>query len=165
LLRDRKDILIACVGDGPERDGLERQARAEGLENITFCGPQPKDRMVDFVNACDVGAAVLQDNPTFRTVYPNKVFDYMVCSRPTLLAIDGAARDLVCVQARAGIFTPPENPPALADAIKYLADNPAEREEMGRRGRAWVLEHATRRALAGKYLDLMESLQPGRTCT
>ena len=94
----------------PEIEPLKEQARAEGLENITFCGPQPKDRMVDFVNACDVGAAVLQDNPTFRTVYPNKVFDYMVCSRPTLLAIDGAARDLVCVQARAGIFTPPENP-------------------------------------------------------
>ena len=65
--------------------------------------------MPDIVNACDAGLAVLQNNPTFRTVYPNKVFDYMSCARPVVLAIDGVARTLVCDQAEAGIFAEPEN--------------------------------------------------------
>jgi glycosyltransferase involved in cell wall biosynthesis len=114
--------------------------------------------MPDFVNACDVGAAVLQDNPTFRTVYPNKVFDYMSCARPTLLAIDGVARDLVCTEARAGVFAKPEDAQALAAAIRQLADDPDAGEEMGKRGREWVLAHATRKALAAKYLEIMENL-------
>src|SRR5690606_35387985 len=87
-LRDRPDVLIATVGDGPERAALEQDARRRGLDNVAFCGAQPKERMPELINACDVGAAVLQDNPTFRTVYPNKVFDYMACERPTLIAID-----------------------------------------------------------------------------
>jgi glycosyltransferase involved in cell wall biosynthesis len=158
LLRHRPDILIATVGDGPERAGLEAEAKARGLPNVMFCGPQPKARMPDFVNACDVGAAVLQNNPTFRTVYPNKVFDYMACERPSLLAIDGVARALVCDEAQAGVFAEPENPAALADAIVRLEADPAGRAAMGRRGREWVLANATRESLAARYLDIMRDV-------
>jgi len=98
---------------------------------------------------------VLQNNPSFRTVYPNKVFDYMACGRPTLLAIDGVARQLVCEEARTGVFAEPENGPAIANAIRRLADNPADCWEMGARGYAWVVAHASRRALATRYLHLM----------
>lgn len=157
-LRARPDILIASVGDGPERPRLEAEARRRKLDNLMFCGSQPKDRMVDFVNACDVGAAVLQNNPTFRTVYPNKVFDYMACERPTLLAIDGVARKLVCEDAQAGVFAEPENPSAIAEAIVGLAADPAGRAAMGKRGRKWVLANATREALAARYLAVMQEL-------
>jgi lipopolysaccharide/colanic/teichoic acid biosynthesis glycosyltransferase/glycosyltransferase involved in cell wall biosynthesis len=159
-LSDRKDILITCVGDGPERAGLAKQAEARGLENVQFAGPQPKERMPDFVNACDVGAAVLQDNPTFRTVYPNKVFDYMACAKPTLLAIDGVARRLVCDEAKAGVFVQPEHPEALAEAIRHLADDKALCAALGARGRRWVLDHATREALARRYLEVMAEGPP-----
>jgi len=157
-LVSRPDILIACVGDGPERKRLKEEARRRGLSNIQFCGPQPKDRMPDVVNACDVGAAVLQDNPTFRTVYPNKVFDYMACERPVLLAIDGVARKLVCDEARAGLFARPEDADSIANAIVALADDPVARAEMGSRGRAWVLANCTRESLANKYLDILADL-------
>jgi len=161
-LRDRPEVLIALVGDGPERTALQAEARRRQLHNVTFCGPQPKERMPDFVSACNAGAAVLQDNPTFRTVYPNKVFDYMVCERPTLLAIDGVARQLVCEEARAGIFAKPEDGEAIAEAIRQLASDPAGCAEMGRRGREWVLKNATRDALAGRYLEAMEELRRQR---
>jgi glycosyltransferase involved in cell wall biosynthesis len=114
--------------------------------------------MPDIVNACDVGAAVLQDNPTFRTVYPNKVFDYMACARPTLLAIDGVARELVCTDAQAGIFAQPEDGSGLATAIRRLADDPAGRATMGQRGRAWVIANASREALSARYLEVLEGL-------
>jgi len=158
LLRSRPEIMLASVGDGPERATHEAEAKRRGLANLAFCGSQPKDRMPDFVNACDVGAAVLQNNPTFRTVYPNKVFDYMACERPTLVAIDGVARKLVCDEARAGVFAEPENPRAIADAIVALAADPHERAAMGRRGREWVLANATREALAARYLSVMQEL-------
>jgi glycosyltransferase involved in cell wall biosynthesis len=157
-LRDRQDILIACVGDGPERAGLMAEVARRRLENIRFHGPVPKNKMPDVVNACDVGAAVLQRNPTFRTVYPNKVFDYMACERPILLVVDGVARELVCDQARAGVFAEPEDQEAIAAAILRLADNPTGRAEMGRRGREWVLANATREVLARRYLDVMIEL-------
>lgn len=167
-LRDRPDILIACIGDGPERERLTHEAERLGLENIRFYGPKPKALMPAIVNACDVGAAVLQNNPTFRTVYPNKVFDYMSCARPVLLAIDGAARALVCDEARAGIFAEPENANSIASAIRLLADHPDTRAEMANNGRRWVIANASRDALAKRYLDLLTDLvnpSPSATVT
>jgi glycosyltransferase involved in cell wall biosynthesis len=158
ILRDREDILIACVGDGPERKKLEADAARRGLTNIRFYGAQPKSAMPDIVNASDVGMAVLQNNPTFRTVYPNKVFDYMSCARPVLLAIDGVARQLVCEQADAGCFAEPENAAAIAEALRRMADDPGERARLGRNGRNWVLANASRSALAARYLEAMVSL-------
>jgi glycosyltransferase involved in cell wall biosynthesis len=158
LLRDRPDILIATVGDGNERAAAEAEAKKRNLGNIVFLGSQPKERMADFVKAANAGAAVLQDNPTFRTVYPNKVFDYMACARPTLLAIDGIARTLVCHQAQAGVFVEPENASSIAEGICLLADNPGLCSELGVRGRAWVEANASRRALANRYLDLLTEL-------
>lgn len=162
LLRERPDILIACVGDGPERAGLVDEVERRGLTNIVFHGPQPKDDMPSIVNACDVGAAVLQRNETFKTVYPNKVFDYMVCERPTLLGIDGVARELVVESARAGIFVEPENARAISDGIVALAADPAECAAMGRRGRRYVLAELTRESLAEKYLNVMAALVRSR---
>jgi glycosyltransferase involved in cell wall biosynthesis len=157
-LRARTDILFAFVGDGAERARLEEDARRRGLGNVMFHGAQPKERMPGIVQACDVGAAVLQNNPTFKTVYPNKVFDYMACERPTLLAIDGVARTLVCDDAKAGAFAPPEDGAALAAAVEKLAADPAGRAAMGRSGRAWVLQNATREALGARYLAILEEL-------
>lgn len=157
-LRDRPEVLIAFVGDGPERPELEAEAARRGLSNVVFHGAQPKARMPTIVQACDVGAAVLQDNPTFRTVYPNKVFDYMACARPVLLAIDGVARQLVCDDAQAGLFAPPEDGAALAERIRWLADHPGERAAMGERGRAWVTSNASRDALAQRYLGELDRL-------
>jgi glycosyltransferase involved in cell wall biosynthesis len=110
------------------------------------------------VNAADVGVAVLQGNEMMKTVYPNKVFDYMACARPSLLAIDGVARALVCDQARAGRFVVPEDPRSIADGIRAMADDPDERRAMGERGRAWVLANATRESLAERYLDILKGI-------
>src|SRR3954469_3773670 len=43
LLRSRRDILIACVGDGSERQALEAEARRSELKNIVFLGAHPKE--------------------------------------------------------------------------------------------------------------------------
>ena len=160
-LRDRSDVIIATVGDGPERPRLEAEARARNLTNVQFLGAVGKERMPSIVAAADAGLAVLQNNPTFRTVYPNKVFDYMACARPTILAIDGIARRLACDEAQAAVFVEPENGAAIAAAIKRFADDPGTAREFGERGRTWVVAHAAREALAQQYLRALESLAHG----
>jgi len=159
LLRDRPDILLVCVGNGPDKPNVVARAKERNVENLRFLDAQPKTRMPEVINAIDVGAAVLQNNPTFRTVYPNKVFDYMSCARPVLLAIDGVAREMVCDQARAGVFVEPENPRAIADAVLSLAADAELRRRMGESGRAWVSANVSRPALADRYLKILGELQ------
>jgi glycosyltransferase involved in cell wall biosynthesis len=157
-LRPRTDVIIATVGDGPELVRLRADAKARNLTNLHFIGAVAKGRMPAVIAAADAGLAVLQNNPTFRTVYPNKLFDYMACERPTILAIDGVARRLACDEANAAVFVEPESGRAIADAIVHLADSPDRARTLGRNGRAWVVANAARTALAARYLKALASL-------
>jgi glycosyltransferase involved in cell wall biosynthesis len=150
-----EDILLVTVGDGPERQSLAEEARTRGLDNIQFLGPVPKERMADFVRAADVGMAVLKKVDTFKTVYPNKVFDYMACERPVLVAINGVARDLVEKEAQAGLFAEPEDAGAIAAQLLRLKFDPDLCARMGANGGAFVREHFSREALAARYENIL----------
>src|SRR5699024_10947856 len=79
------NILFLLIGDGMEKAHLKQRVSSERINNIIFIDSQPKSIISDFCNASDICTAVLQKNDTFKTVYPNKVFDYMSCAKPILL--------------------------------------------------------------------------------
>ena len=62
------------------------------------------------------------------------MIDFMAVGKPVVLAAAGEAARLL-EQAGAGVVVAPEDPDALAEAIRWLAAHPAGRQEMGERGR------------------------------
>lgn len=157
-LAHRDDILLASVGGGPQKAALVEETQRRGLSNLQWLDAVPKEQMPDLVRSADVGAAILKRVETFKTVYPNKIFDYMSCARPVLLAIDGVARELVTQDARSGVYAEPERPDDLAAKIEWMADHPDELAAMGQRGRRFVEDHFARPVLAKRYLDTMAQL-------
>jgi glycosyltransferase involved in cell wall biosynthesis len=151
------DVRIMLVGDGMEKPQLIEDARQRGLSNVVFVDSVPKDKVCQYINASDVCTAVLMRNDTFKTVYPNKVFDYMSCRRPIIIAIDGVARKLV-EDADAGLFAEPENPDAFIDVVRKMKSNPELCAQMGERGYRHAAENYSRTAMAKKYLDVLENL-------
>ncbi len=154
------DVRFLLVGDGMEKPHLQADAARRGLDNVVFHDGVPKEQVADFINASDVCTAVLMRNDTFRTVYPNKVFDYMSCKRPIIVAIDGVARRLV-EGAGAGLFAEPEDPDSFIRALDALRGDRGRMEQMGQAGYRHAAAHYDRRALAEKYLALLERLAGG----
>lgn len=160
-LRDEKDIVIALIGDGMKKAELVNEAAERNLQNVLFIESQPKTKIPDFCNASDVCTAVLKKVDTFKTVYPNKVFDYMSCAKPILLGIDGVARELI-EESKSGYYVDPEDPQLFADKILLLKSNPNIREELGQNGLSYVRQHFSREILAEKYISLLESVVNGQ---
>ncbi len=156
-LRERADIHFLLVGDGKERPHLEAQAAAQGLTNVTFTGTVPKDQMPMVLAASDACVAILRDIPSFRTTYPNKVFDYMAAGRPTILAIDGVIRRVI-ETAGAGVFVPPGDDAALAAAVLRLAADREACRVMGEAGRRYVVAHFHRQEQADAFCRLLGQL-------
>ena len=155
LLREDPQVLFVFVGDGQRRAHLEATVREKGLDNVMFTGSVPKQRIAELLAAADVGIATLLDIPLFRTVYPNKVFDYMACGRPTVIAIDGVIRDVID-RSRGGVFATPEDPHAIVAGIQFLRQHPDEARVMGERATGFVREHFDRRAAEVSMAELME---------
>ena len=156
-LRDDRAIHFLFVGGGKEQANLEKLARELKLDNVTFAGGRPKNVMPDVLAASDACLATLKDIPMFRTTYPNKVFDYMAAGRPTILAIDGVIRHVV-ESAGGGIFVPPGDATALAEAVRSLRADPDRARSMGLAARRYVQQHFNRHTQAAEFADLLEQL-------
>ena len=151
------NIHILLVGGGKELERLQADVSNRGLTNVTFAGPQPKNRIPAFLAAANVCVALLKNIPMFRTTYPNKVFDYMAAGRPTVLAIDGVIREVI-EAAHGGIYVSPGDDVAIADAICALAVNPVRSGQMGNAARDYVVANFNRRDQARSFLQLLRSL-------
>jgi glycosyltransferase involved in cell wall biosynthesis len=157
LLPEDSPVSVVLLGDGKEKPALLAQAAILGLENVVFVPPVPKQEMAQALAAADACLAILKPIKLYQTVYPNKVFDYMAAGRPVILAIDGVIREVV-ESAGAGVFVPPGNPQALADAMLALASQPEACKAMGSRGRQAVETRFSRLVLANKLEGILERL-------
>lgn len=155
-LKDNDDVRIMLVGDGMEKQILKQEAQNKNLNNIVFVDAVPKEQIVEYIAASDVCTAVLKKVDTFKTVYPNKVFDYMSAKRPIILAIDGVARKLV-EDAGAGIYVEPENADEFAVAVIKMKNDLNLMRDFSENGYKYVCENFDRSILAEKYLDIISN--------
>ena len=156
-LREHEQIRFLIVGDGKERAALEAQAKQRQLSNVIFTGPRPKSEMPAILAASDACIAILQNIPLFRTTYPNKVFDYMAARRPTVLAIDGVIREVI-ETAHGGVFVPPGDANALAQAVLSLSRDRENARHMGASARAYVTAHFNRHQQAEQFVTLIQEV-------
>lgn len=136
------DVSFLFVGEGPVKADLVDRAAHEA-PNVVFHPQVPLADVAPFLNACDAVVVPLRRLKVLGGFVPSKLFDVMCCGVPVLLMVDGEARQIL-EEAGGGLFVPPEDATALAEAVRALASDPNRRAEMGRRGRAFVLEHYVR---------------------
>ncbi len=159
LLHDQKDIAFVIVGNGSRRPYLESLAREMGLSNVHFLPFQPREQVPHIYAAADVSVVTLKKEIALDSV-PSKAYTIMASGRPVIAAVDpdSDAWELVS-RAGAGICVPPEDPQALAGAIQKLYADQTLREQLGRSGRNYVEKHHTRRLVARRYHELLNSLR------
>ncbi|MEM7157224.1 MAG: glycosyltransferase family 4 protein [Myxococcota bacterium] len=157
LLQDDPEIHVLLVGEGAERERLVADAKARGLKNVSFLGQQPRDSIPGLMAASDLVAVILRRAELFEKVIPSKMFEIMGCARPIVLGVAGEAEALLR-DAGAGWVVPPEEPAALAAAIREAKANPEERRRRGQAGMKFAREHYDRDALALRYLEYLEQV-------
>lgn len=157
LLLSDTNVLFLLIGDGMEKKRLIALATEKKAVNVRFLDPVPKAEVFKYILASDMGASVLKNVDTFKTVYSNKTFDYMSCKRPILMAIDGVSKELV-EDAEAGVFVEPENPEDFAKKIRMYLNEPMQVIMQGENGYKFAKANFDRTILAKKYIESMRKL-------
>jgi len=155
LLRDNEEIQFLMVGDGAERESLERQRTERGLDNVLMLPQQPKERMPALWQTADVSLVLLRDTPLFRTVIPSKIFESLAMEKPVILGVEGESRQLI-ESSGGGVAIAPGNAADLAAQVLQLSRSRERVREMGVRGAAFVREHFDRAKLARRYAQVLE---------
>lgn len=158
LLQDQDGTTFVIVGNGSRKPYLETLAQQMALSNVCFVPFQPREDVPEIYAAADISVVTLKKGIALDSV-PSKVYTIMASARPVVAAVDpGSDTWRLVEQAQCGICIPPEDPHALAAAIRTLYADPALRERLGRNGRGHVVQHYTRQAVARQYHELLTSL-------
>jgi glycosyltransferase involved in cell wall biosynthesis len=152
------DIQFVIAGDGVDKARLEALVREKGLTNVRFLGQQPAEKMPHLYALSDVLLAHYKRDPLFEISIPSKLFAYMACQRPILMASDGDAANLVKA-AGAGVPCRAQDPDALASTVlKLYRMSPDERARMGAAGRQAFLQQYSRQVLLQRHEELLSKV-------
>lgn len=130
-------IVVECdiVGDGPEREALERRVAESSLQaQVRFAGGVEFDRVLDFYERADALILISETEG-----WPKAIAEAMAFGSVCI----GSDRGLVPwmlgigTEQQRGIVIQPGDAKALADTLRNLIASPVEHFEMGQRAAAW----------------------------
>jgi glycosyltransferase involved in cell wall biosynthesis len=153
ILRERGiDARAELVGDGPEREALERLVRDTGLtDRVTLRGAVAHDQIAAHYNDAHVFCL-----PSFAEGLPVSIMEAMALERPVVTTQIMGIPELVG-DPETGRLVAPGRAGELADALASVAHDPELRARMGRAGRERVMRrHDVGRAaerLAGLFAE------------
>jgi glycosyltransferase involved in cell wall biosynthesis len=161
LLKSDERVAFVLVGEGPRKAVLVSKAADMGLRNVRFLPEVSSAEMPGYLSAADCSIVPLKDEPLFRSALPSKMFEAWACARPVVLSVGGEAAS-VLEEAQGGVACPPEDPMAMAEGIRFMADNRDVASEMGRSGRVLVEARYSREAQARRLENLLGQVLEGR---
>ena len=144
--------------------GDEAAVRAlPGWSAVDFHGWVDRARVGELFASARAGLVLYQPTPNIMACEPNKFFEVLSAGLP-LIASDLPHWRRFIEAHGCGVVVPPDDPQAIARAIRELVDDPASAEAMGRRGRALVEDEYNWERESAKLLALYERLagRPGR---
>lgn len=162
-LLGRDDVRVLVLGDGELRAELERVVRSLGLErSVVFTGWQREPARI--YADLDVVCLTSRNEGT-----PVTLIEAMAAGRPFVATRVGGVPDLMLGAGTRGaggfevfangIVVPPNDPSALAAALRYLIDRPDLRRAMGTAGRTAALKRFSKdrllQEMEGIYAKLL----------
>jgi glycosyltransferase involved in cell wall biosynthesis len=116
---------LVIVGDGPERDGLERLARERGLtDRVYFAGQRSHAETLALMAACDLFVL----NSTYEGL-PHVVLEAMSLGLPVVATAVGGTPELVH-DGKNGRLIAPQDDDALHAVLSELLSAPLERQRL-----------------------------------
>lgn len=127
------------VGDGPLKAELEQAIESMGLRHrVRLEGHLPPSTVAGLLKSADIFVLPCQVDPGGdRDGIPVSLMEAMATELPVVTTPVSGIPELVR-HGRNGLLVPPEDPPALADALMALARNAWLRRTLGRCGRETV---------------------------
>ncbi len=161
FLRDLDDLTIAIVGDGARRSAIESLTELLEVEDIVKFFPyQQRTALPLSLSSADVHVVGLAAGLSGYVV-PSRLYGILSVGRPVIVAADRDSETAQLTEAvGCGIVVPPGGPELLAEAIRRAHDGELPLEEMGRRGREYVIAEADRDVAVARYRELLREVTP-----
>ena len=155
--KDGQEARLILAG-AFQPDHLQAEVQASpGWRQVDFSGWADRKQVAGILAGVRAGLVVLHPTKKYLDAWPTKMFEYMSVGLPVIVS-DFPLWQGIVENAGCGLLVDPLDPQAIADAMQWILDHPAEAEAMGRRGRAAVENHYNWDTEAEKLATLYKKL-------
>lgn len=143
---------ILLVGEGQQREQIEKAIKTHQLNNLIIWGLMPKENLVGLIQQAVVSLVPLKGTPVLDTSSPNKFFESLSAGVPLIQTTQGWMKDYLSLH-QVGFTLDPDDPNSLADWIIEYQDKELQLQEMGNRAKVLAAKEFSTEFLAQKMLD------------
>lgn len=156
MKQGKTKIRFQILGDGPTREMLENLAKERKIQNVKFTGYVPYEQMAAYLVKSDVliNSFVRKAPQSIVT----KIGDYLAAGKPMINTCMSLEFRKKVEQDGFGINIEPEDVRELVNAVEWMYENEAERNDMGNRARKIAEEQFDRPVSYGKIEAMISSL-------
>lgn len=156
MKQGKTKIRFQILGDGPTREMLENLAKERKIQNVKFTGYVPYEQMAAYLVKSDVliNSFVRKAPQSIVT----KIGDYLAAGKPMINTCMSPEFRKKVEQDGFGINIEPEDVRELVNAVEWMYENEAERNDMGNRARKIAEEQFDRPVSYGKIKAMISSL-------
>ena len=146
------------TGSGARKSWVEHEIPARGLKNVTVLPRCPRERLSEYLNACDL--ALISFVPGMSGVsVPSRMYNIMAAGKP-ILAVADADSELAAVigEERIGWVVAPGDIDGILRVMAEARADPRLLREMGQRARSAAEAKYNLPRVLGLYRDLFAAL-------
>ena len=154
----KKDISIVIVGDGPSKNELEAYVQKHGITNVIFLEKVNKELVPVLLSYADFTYVGFVPSPLYKYgISPNKLWDYMMSSKPIIMAIE-SSNDPV-KEANCGYtISPGSEEEIVSSVLKLIEMSPDDLSKLGINGKKYVTKNNDYESLADRFISIANSL-------
>ena len=131
LLVDSEVQIVIC-GDGSDRESLVRQMRENKVTNVSLFPLLPSGEYEEMLRDADV-CLITQQAGSGNAFFPCKLLATLAHTKPVITVADTESALARAVDVGGfGVNVPPGHPAELASALKNLAHNRSQLDQLGR---------------------------------
>ena len=158
ILQHHSDAHVLLIGTGPHQKHLEDLVKKFSLHDaVTFIGRIQYADLPRYISVGDIFAMPSRSRLAGLEVEGLGIvyLEASACGLPVIAGKSGGAPDAV-LEGETGITVDGKDPAAIAEAVKFLFDDPARAKEMGQRGREWINSSWRWDIWATKFIELLK---------
>ena len=160
-LRDLDDLVVVLIGEGVQKDDLQRKAAEMKLDNVRFLPFQDREHLPDARAMADVQVCLLRPGAAISSM-PSKIYEILASGRPVIASAE-AGTDLSTLvnHSGSGICVEPGDLDGVEAAVRKLHSGVDLRRQMGAKGREIAESTFSREAVVNAYEKVLTSVAEG----
>ena len=155
-MQDHTELLFLLVGDGQEKEKLQKMAQEKSLSNLRFEGFVSREEYPDLLQICSIGLVCL--NPLNKTpVVPGKILGYMAAGLPVAAFLQSSSDGHgVIKSAQCGFSADSADKDACVQSMCTLLSQRDSFTKLGQNGKSYATKKFSKEVCVSQLESMFE---------